>query len=152
MLMNRKSQQDKGITLLLKILSKIINNPTQTQKYGDLHLQKISQKLSHCKPGMRLLLLSGFKKSQNNKRLIWANTDENMKLLKHIHTKLSVIINTVKSTNEEHQIIKINNDQTKSQTQFLSNLNAPMSTVCYIFKAEARYKSKIIKGLGTLLW
>ena len=94
MLFKRESERNKGIKLLLKILSKIINNPTQTQKYGDLNLQKISQKVSNCQPIIKLLLLSGFEKSQNNKRLTWSNTNNNMIALKHIHTKLSELVTT----------------------------------------------------------
>ena len=71
-----------------KIYQNISNNPSQTQKYGDLHYEKINKKLSKCKPAMELLFLSGFEKSNNNKRLIWRNTQNNMTILKHIHNKL----------------------------------------------------------------
>ena len=66
---NREIERNNGIKLLTKIFGKIINNPTQIQKYGDLHLQKMTAKLSNCKPCLDLLILSGFSKSKSNTRL-----------------------------------------------------------------------------------
>ena len=71
-----------------------MNNPTQIQKYGDLHFGKISQKLSKCKPALGLLLSSGFEKSNNDTRLIWTDANNNIILLNHIQTELkSMIVN-----------------------------------------------------------
>ena len=106
----RESERIKGIKLLLKIFGNIINNPSQTQKYGNLHSNKIMNKLTKCKPGLRLLLLSGFEATENNKRLIWMNTNNNMLKLKNIQNTLKSMIDT--------KSITINNmpNKTKSQT------------------------------------
>ena len=101
----RDIDRNKAIKLLLKIYKNIINNPKETKKYGDLHFGKIKQKLSKCQPAMDLLLLSGFKKSNNDTRLIWTDENDNkIVLLNHIQTKLKSMINddTFKSTKVVH--------------------------------------------------
>ena len=87
----RESDRNKGIQLLLKICNNIANNPTQIGKYGDLHFEKINKKLSKCKPAMDLLFLSGFTKSNNSKRLVWTNTQNNIMILEHIQNALKSI-------------------------------------------------------------
>ena len=91
---HRPIDRSKAIKLLLKIYKNIINNPNQIKKYGDLHFGKISKKLSKCEPALDLLLLSGFRKSNNDTRLIWTDGDNNnIVLLNHIQTKLKSMIN-----------------------------------------------------------
>ena len=64
------------------------NNPGQREKYGNLKFEKINQKLSSCKPALDLLFLSGFKTSENNQRLIWANTNDNIIMIQKIQNEL----------------------------------------------------------------
>ena len=99
----RDEDRNKAIKLLMKILSKIINNPTQTQKYGNLHGLKMMQKFAKCKPAGDLLLLSGFQPSNDNKRLIWTNTTNNMKKLKYIHATLSTMLDSSISMSHSNQ-------------------------------------------------
>ena len=110
----RECERNKGIKLLKKVLGKIINNPTQIHKYGDLHFEKISKKLSKCKPGLNVLYLAGFKKSQNNTRLLWMNTNNNMTILKHIHDTL-ITMNTTKPMKENIPSYRTNNNQQPQQ-------------------------------------
>ena len=116
LIVKRETDRIKGIKLILKIYTKIINNPTQTQKYGDISLKKISQKLADCQPLFKLLLISGFELSEKKTRLIWRNTNDNMTMLKHIKNTLSAMIditqtsqaNTTNATNNNTHIIHIN--------------------------------------------
>ena len=112
--------------MLLKISTNIINNPTQTNKYGDLHLQKITQKLSKCNPIVDLLFMSGFQKSENNKRLIWINTANNMNILKHVHNTLSTMINPTTNNANLRDIVNENQQsQNNGLNQLLSNPSIP---------------------------
>ena len=97
----RKLDRNKAIKLLLKIYKNIMNNPTEMKKYGDLHSGKINKKLSKCKPAFDLLLLSGFRKANNDTRLIWTsnNNDSNVMLLKHIQNQLKSILDDDNSNN-----------------------------------------------------
>ena len=97
-----ESDRNEGIKLLLKIYQNIINNPSETEKYGDLNFKKISKRLSKCKPALDLLLLSGFEKSSNNRRLIWKNTQNNILILKHMNNSLKSINNSKMSNTEIH--------------------------------------------------
>ena len=78
---------------MLKICDNIMNNPSQIQKYGNLHARKINDKLQKCKPAMNLLYIAGFKKLNNNTRLVWTNTNNNIKSLINIHQTLQSILN-----------------------------------------------------------
>ena len=106
---HRESDRNKAIKLLSKICQNLINNPTQTQKYGHLNFDKINKKLSKCKPAMDLLYLSGFIKSNNNRRFIWQNTQNNMTMLKHIQNALKSI-----NTNNNNNDIAFPSQQTQS--------------------------------------
>ena len=80
---HRSSEQEKGVKLVLSVFEKIINNPMEISKYGNLNYNKINNKLSNCKPGLKLLLLAGFTVKHLNQdddkpRLIFENTKENM--------------------------------------------------------------------------
>ena len=63
------------------------------QKYGNLHFKKINKKFSKCKPALDLLFVSGFKKSEDGKRLIWTheNNSNNILLINHIQNELNSI-------------------------------------------------------------
>ena len=78
---------------MLKIFRNIIKNPSQIAKYGDLHAHRINDKLNKCKPALNLLYIAGFKKTNNNTRLIWTNTNNNIETLKYIHQTLQSIMN-----------------------------------------------------------
>ena len=103
----RNTNRYKGIKLVLKIFDNIINNPSQLQKYGDLNAQKICSKLSECKPAFNLLLIAGFKKSNNKGRLKWTNTDENIKALHSVHDALQSMM-TMKTTTNPDQLSTYN--------------------------------------------
>ena len=57
-------------------------------KYGNLHSKKIHNKLSKCKPALDLLFIVGFKISNNNKRLIWSNTTNNLVLISYLYDQM----------------------------------------------------------------
>ena len=111
----------------MKIFANITNNPSNTQKYGNLHLNKITNKLSTCQPVFKLLLLSGFEAKENNKRLIWTNTNENMIILKHIQNTLKSMIAIIPMTNNDitpnQQELQTSNQQTQQDiAQMVTNL------------------------------
>ena len=112
----RDDDRNKAVKLLIKILSKIINNPTQTQKYGNLHTKKMMEKFAKCNPAGDLLLLSGFEFSNDKKRLIWKNTTNNMMKLKYIHTTLSTMIDSSLTTNTSPSIGHNNTDRSQNHT------------------------------------
>ena len=87
----RESEREKGRKLILKISKNILDNPTQISKYGNLNFEKINKKLSNCKPALDLLFIAGFviKTSDNEKRLIWSDTEEHMTILHYIHEILN---------------------------------------------------------------
>ena len=127
----------KGVKLLLKICSNIINNPTQTQKYGHLNLQKIGQKLSKCEPALKLLMFVGFEISENKTRLIWINTENNAMLLTHVKQTLSSIIETTPIQSSNKTTIKHSNNniidfQNTSLNLAKSSLKSTQLNVCYI--------------------
>ena len=101
-LIQRDEDRDKAMKLLIKIFTNIINNPTNTQKYGDLHALKMMKKFARCKPAGDLLLLSGFQPSNDNKRLIWTKTTNNMMKIRYIYTTLSTMIDSSSATNNDH--------------------------------------------------
>ena len=72
----------------------MLNNPSQIAKYGNLNTHRINDKLNKCKPALNLLHIAGFRKSNDNTRLIWPNTNNNVQSLKYIHQSLQSIMNT----------------------------------------------------------
>ena len=121
----RESNRNNGIKLILKIFQNIANNPSQTHKYGNLSVKKITDKLSNCQPALKLLLLSGFETKQNNKRLLWTNTNENISTLKHIQNTLKSMTDTVSITNNhasKHRDKTINKQTQLDITQMITNL------------------------------
>ena len=112
----------------MKIFQNIINNPTQTQKYGDLNLNKITRKLSNCQPALKLLILSGFKENENNQRLLWSNTTENMTTMKHIHHTLKSMIHTAPITKNDTSRQPQHQTQ-HDMVQMITNLIMNQSTV-----------------------
>ena len=86
-----ESERNKGIKLVLTVCRNLINNPSQTQKYGNLNAKRIQSKLSQCKPAINLLFIAGFRKSNNSTRLIWTNTNNNARALQNVYDKLKAI-------------------------------------------------------------
>ena len=122
---------------MLKIFANIIKYPTKTEKYGNLHAQKMKQKLSECKPAEDMLLYSGFTLSNDTTRLIWKNTNENIIVIKYIHDTLTSIINPTTASNTKHnqqqtQLIfnqmQINATQTKKQIDSETNKDPSTSS------------------------
>ena len=89
---HRKSERDKGIKLVLKIFSNILNNLSEIGKYGNLNYNKINKKLSMCKPALQLLFIAGFNQyiCDDKRRLIWRNTTENMREMRNIYNVLNM--------------------------------------------------------------
>eukprot|EP01083_Nonionella_stella_P229370 811920_1 len=81
------TQRRKAITLLIKIFSNILSNPS-LQKHGDLNWEKIQKRFKHCSPGFDLLCYSGFKQSSDKTRLLWEYNAHNYRLLKDVNDKL----------------------------------------------------------------
>ena len=114
----------KGIKLILKIITNIINHPSQTQKYSNLNSNRIKQKLTKCQPALKLLWLCGFEKSDNNKRLIWTNTNNNMLILRHTKIKLSSMSNThssISNINPDNKTISLRSDMQKQTRDYQYN-------------------------------
>ena len=89
----------------MKIFSNIIKNPNQVGKYGNLNAKIMKKKLSLCDPAGDLLLFSGFELSNDNTRLIWKSTDQNMMIMKYIYNTLASMIHPLpkSSTNSDEQ-------------------------------------------------
>ena len=129
----RESERNKGIKLVLKIFGNIQNNPSQIEKYGDLHARKINDKLNKCKPALNLLYIAGFKKSNDSTRLIWTNNNNNMESLKYIHQTLQSIMNTETITSNSKKekgtlIVRDTNDQWRCK--ICTFINNKISTHC----------------------
>ena len=113
----------------MKIFKNISDNPGQNEKYGNLKFNKINQKLSSCKPALDLLFLSGFKKSKNDKRLIWINTNDNIRIMQHIqnelqshitsHDNISSVITQNDNPEQPQQSIKSQQSQQVSNTPII---------------------------------
>ena len=113
-------------------MSNIINNPTKIEKYGNLKAKSIIQKLDQCLPAVTILFLSGFESSNDDTRLIWVNTTDNMITIKYIHNTLTSLINPIskENINDNNQNTELifnqihrnairsseNEEQTQSQT------------------------------------
>eukprot|EP01084_Bolivina_argentea_P314750 545194_1 len=78
----------KQLQLLFKILSNIIDNPSQIEKYGNLRFKTISEKFKDFQSVLSLLFEVGFNQSQDGKRLKWTYSPDNFKLLKTLHDTL----------------------------------------------------------------
>ena len=90
--MNSNSARQKETKLVLKICGNIISNPSEISKYGSLNWNKVNVKLANCKVCLNLLFIAGFdfKTIDNNERLIWNNTPENMKQIEDIYLILNM--------------------------------------------------------------
>ena len=71
--------RNKAIKLFTKILTNIINNPSETEKYGDLNYDKIAKKFQQCPVMIQLCILSGFKivNNENNQKRLKLEGDNN---------------------------------------------------------------------------
>lgn len=142
------------------MLKNIVNNPSQTQKFGNLNYDKINKKLLSCKPALQLLFISEFKKSvsdNNQTRLIWNNTTENMTILYSIQQILSfdknfttqqaldaIILDDNK--NKKEDIIDLNIFKIRSWTCFTqqNNRNNPWNcSVCTYSNISSDSKCQI---------
>eukprot|EP01084_Bolivina_argentea_P268224 455519_1 len=78
----------------IKLLCKIFENVLQFQncdRYRNLNLSRIRQKLNNCEFCMQLLKIAGFSVSDNGKRLVFNVSD--LSSLENIYQKLSLILN-----------------------------------------------------------
>ena len=103
---SRESVREKGIKLVSQICDNIINNPSQTEKFGKLNFDEINKKLTSCKPALDLLFIAGFNKLSidNKTRLLWTNTNDNL-------TNLTLI----------HQILSLNNEQRETHITLINS-------------------------------
>ena len=111
---------------MLKIFKKIINNPSQIEKYGDLRLKRISAKLSKCQPAFDLLFIAGFRRRENNKRLVWSNTNDNNISLKRVYEKLKSMDNNGQSNLNDNMVNQmvlniLTTDQTETYNQLIKS-------------------------------
>jgi len=77
----------EGLRVVTKTCSKLCDNITSWEKYGNLNYTKISQKLSKCTFAMNLFEIAGFKKQdtvEKGERLIWNMSIENIKSLSKV--------------------------------------------------------------------
>ena len=133
--------RNKGIKLILRIIDNIVNNPSQTQKYGNLNLQKIKSKLKTCQPALELLFLSGFTKTPNNERLIWRNTNDNIMRLRHINLKLSSMTNnpssisntTSNNVNGNYEVNKMKSLLFQQIADIKNRMTSVKRNVLYVF-------------------
>ena len=101
--MYRTEEENKSIKLILRIINNIIQNPNNN-KYKDISILRILNKLNNRNKYINLLLKFGFDKSNDGKRLIFNLNKLNK--LKQLHQLL-----THKSHNNH---IYPNNDITKN--------------------------------------
>jgi len=75
-----ESEREKGIKLLTKVYSNILNNPADP-KFRDLNFSKIRKKLDKCRPAFYLLFTAGFTQSVDGQRLQWVGNQITRKQL-----------------------------------------------------------------------
>ena len=117
----RDSERNKAATLLLKISEKIMNNPSMTAKYGNLNSSKIHNKLSKCKPALDLLFIVGFKRSNDNARLIWTKTKSNFELIANLNDSLKSMQGRKMITNNNMNIELHENFTTSLQNTLIQS-------------------------------
>eukprot|EP01084_Bolivina_argentea_P169004 292997_1 len=81
-------ERENGIKLLSKLLLNIVNNPSQTEKYGTLNFGTILEKFENCQPALDLLFYVGFKISTDGTQLQWTYNDGKLESLKIIYNIL----------------------------------------------------------------
>ena len=108
--------RDKAIKILKKILSNLINNPSELNKYGNLNLQTIYQKLKKCKTAISLLYHLGFENVDNDTRLKWIKYPWSIKAVNRAYDILTSdrLIRPLQDDNEYGQ------NQQNLSTQLLS--------------------------------
>lgn len=69
------------------------------RKYGTLNLKRVRRVLSNCEPAFELLFIVGFTiaESDNQERIIWNHTSNNMILIKDVYSILSLDVESMKS-------------------------------------------------------
>merc|ERR1712228_877117 len=79
----KEPDRNEAIQSLLKIFGNLLNHPSENDKYGNLNLETIRNKLNQCQPAFDLLILSGFEESEsdNGTILIWKKSNESLRLL-----------------------------------------------------------------------
>eukprot|EP01084_Bolivina_argentea_P149946 261865_1 len=70
---SKLDQKRNGIKLVLRIFENIVENPNEI-KYRNLNANRVFKKLQQCNELRQLLLESGFKTSNDGKRLIFDTT------------------------------------------------------------------------------
>eukprot|EP01084_Bolivina_argentea_P083345 150901_1 len=102
----QESDRNDGIKLLSKIFTKLLNNLSESKKYGDLNCKKIRQKFDKCKPAFSLLCSAGFKESNDGKRIIWKYTDGTIKALNNTYNALRAKIDEQHNDKNKLKAIK----------------------------------------------
>eukprot|EP01083_Nonionella_stella_P187795 690912_1 len=118
-----ESEREKGIKLLNKIYSNILNNPSNP-KFRDLNFSKIRAKLDKCRPAFYLLFTAGFTQNMDGTRLQWENNQITMKKLQNANTALQAQIKgeDLDSIGNEYGNV-INPDQTSLITNRNMNIH-----------------------------
>ncbi|MDY6814955.1 MAG: hypothetical protein SV598_03610 [Pseudomonadota bacterium] len=86
LLYKRMAASSKGSKLIITILKRIIDEPTNS-KYQSLNYQKVNDKLQHSSEMMEILYNAGFYKSENGQKLLF-NVDS-LDTLKLIYNQLT---------------------------------------------------------------
>ena len=126
----------------MQISENLLHNQSQIEKYANLDAIEIKHKLSSCQPALNLLFIAGFAEINidNNPRLVWCNTTENMINLQNIHQILSFdtqqketysILIAAEFTNEE-AINTITQQEQKSDTDMMDlSIFESLSNNCF---------------------
>ena len=90
--------------------------------------------MTKCEPAFQLLIQSGFRKSANNKRLIWTNDNNNMISLKHIQNVLKSMVDdtepiTGNVTSKQQPMNQQSHQSNHQITQMITDLISNQSPV-----------------------
>eukprot|EP01083_Nonionella_stella_P280826 955478_1 len=133
----QESDREKGTKLLSKILGDLSNNLSESAKYGNLNLTKISNKLSRCKPAFVLLFSAGFKQSNDGKRLIWTYDDDAVESLYDVYnalqTRIAIEVSMEQSTDSK---MSFTSEWQCTICQFRNKHNAQSCAMCQTFKSN----------------
>ena len=115
------ADRDKGVKLLNKIFTNILNNPNEL-KFRDLNFSKIRAKLDKCRPAFYILFVAGFNQSPDGSRLQWQNTTITMPKLIEANNGLQAKLRGESVTESHEYGAIVNPDETSLITEREMNL------------------------------